>query len=592
MLGALTVTDTGSLTTDSITIANTAATGSGTANFNVFNGQAITSTGYETVTINTGTVVGVQNTVGVVTITGDTGGTAIETLKITGVNAILLTGAHALDIIDASALTGTGTSAAVTTTSAFAMTAASSATTITGSASVDMLFGSASASSIDGGAGADSITSGAGNDTILGGAGADTIVGAAGNDSIDGGAGDDRITMSGLTENDTVAGGDGTDTFVFTAVYTDGAALGSAISGFEVLELANTAAQAVAMSNFISNATFTRLDLGDLGGNLATVTNVPALVTDIRFLSGAAGDSLSFDRLVDNSSNSVTISNRSPITVAAYTDLDSETISISGSSSANDLTLSLATVSDLTTLNITGDADIIISAAIVGATKLATVSASTSTGTVTINASNTVVASTATAGSGVFTYTGGFVADSITGGTAADFLAGGAGNDTISGGTGIDSITGGAGADSMTGGSGADIYTLAVGSSSVFTASSFVGANIAAGDSVTFGSGIDVITDFTSGTDQLNVTATGIGAAAITGIGTAIATFLVNTVYLLSGTYVSSSGQFIIAADGGGADTLVIDSSAASTFAANTSAVVIIGVLSTAIDAAGVNDII
>jgi hypothetical protein len=363
--------------------------------------------------------------------------------------------------------------------------------------------------------------------------------------------------MTGLTENDTVAGGDDTDTLAITATYTDSASLASAVSGFEILELAPAAAQAVAMSNFINNATFTRVDFGDAGGtagDVIAVTNAPATVTTVRFLSGAAGDEFSFDRLIDNTSNSLTISNRAAITVDAFTDLDSETISISGSTSAMDLTLSLLTVTDLTTLNVTGDADILISAAIVGATSLATVDASTSTGAVTVDGSNSAAKITATAGSGVFTFTGGYIADSITGGTAADVLAGGAGSDTINGGSGSDTITGGAGADVITVGSGTDvIQTSALGSSATLGTTAQTITSIAI-------TGADLVTGMAAGDKIALVTTvyTAIGDGTGTTLLTAAATTATtadNGANLMRGTWVADgvttgSGTFVYSTTG------------------------------------------
>lgn len=78
--------------------------------------------------------------------------------------------------------------------------------------------------------------------------------------------------------------------------------------------------------------------------------------------------------------------------------------------------------------------------------------------------------------------------DSITSGAGTDYLSGGNGNDTILAGGGNDTILGGAGVDSMSGGDGADTFVFA-------SSSEFVKATAAA----------DVITDFTSGTDFLQL---------------------------------------------------------------------------------------
>jgi Ca2+-binding RTX toxin-like protein len=73
---------------------------------------------------------------------------------------------------------------------------------------------------------------------------------------------------------------------------------------------------------------------------------------------------------------------------------------------------------------------------------------------------------------------------------------GGGGNDTINGNAGNDTLIGGLGKDSMTGGLGADTFVfLSTGNSPV-------------------GSGRDVIVDFLSGTDEIDLTAIDANSAA------------------------------------------------------------------------------
>lgn len=71
--------------------------------------------------------------------------------------------------------------------------------------------------------------------------------------------------------------------------------------------------------------------------------------------------------------------------------------------------------------------------------------------------------------------------DTLTGSTGTDMLIGGAGSDRISGGAGDDIITDGAGRDTLTGGAGADVFILAADGQA------------------------DVITDFTVGTDRIDL---------------------------------------------------------------------------------------
>ncbi|MCP5072221.1 MAG: calcium-binding protein [Rhodobacteraceae bacterium] len=73
--------------------------------------------------------------------------------------------------------------------------------------------------------------------------------------------------------------------------------------------------------------------------------------------------------------------------------------------------------------------------------------------------------------------------DVVTGGGGLDLLYGGAGNDDLSGGNGNDTIHAGAGDDTLNGGSGADEFVL------------------------TQGAGNNVITDFTNGSDGIDLSA-------------------------------------------------------------------------------------
>ena len=193
----------------------------------------------------------------------------------------------------------------------------------------------------------------------------------------------------------------------------------------------------------------------------------------------------------------------------------------------------------------------------------------------------------------------------INGGQGSDFInAGGAGtnvvlsgdlgNDTVTGGTGADTIYGGDGddritggltsADSMIGGSGSDTFVQGA-NTSLTGAQTAAAANWAANDTVTFANGLDIITDFTTGTggDVIN----GIGGATPTaifgtanGIGNALTA---TTAYYLSGNY--SGTTFTVTANGAGADTLIVFGSA-GTVAAGTGDILLQGVNSSTLAAA------
>ncbi len=95
---------------------------------------------------------------------------------------------------------------------------------------------------------------------------------------------------------------------------------------------------------------------------------------------------------------------------------------------------------------------------------------------------NTITSAT----DGVFM--GSFKNDTITGSSSDDIIEGGEGNDTINGGEGNDTIIGGYGADIMDGGDGDDIFR--------YTSTASLQSK---------GSAYDVISDFTCGTDSLDL---------------------------------------------------------------------------------------
>jgi hypothetical protein len=150
---------------------------------------------------------------------------------------------------------------------------------------------------------------------------------------------------------------------------------------------------------------------------------------------------------------------------------------------------------------------------------------------------------------------------SITGGAGADVITGGDVADQITGGAGADNITGGAGADSIVltdTDNAVDTVNLVEGDSVKYTAATFAGATVAAGDTITFGNGVDTITGFdpTDG-DILR----GVDAAELpdTGIGVATATGFADDTFFLSGAYNAGTGVFTVAANGAGADTMILD---------------------------------
>lgn len=159
-------------------------------------------------------------------------------------------------------------------------------------------------------------------------------------------------------------------------------------------------------------------------------------------------------------------------------------------------------------------------------------------------------------------------ATSVTGSAAADSILGSASADTINGGAGNDSITGGNGGDIINVGTGTDTVVFGA------TGQTFSGA-VASGTTVL--TGVDVISGMAAG-DILSVYA-GVGIAS-GGSGTTVGTSLmsagtVNAVAIVKGNYNTTTGIFTTNASG--TDSLVQWDSNGATSAGNVESVVLVG---------------
>jgi hypothetical protein len=285
--GTLTLTDTGTATTDAATLTN-----SGILNANVLGGAAVTSTGYETLNINVGSgsaTNAAAQTLGAVTVTVDTGGASV--VNFTGGNSVS-TGAISAATINASALTGSST---------FTMTSATGATSITGTANNDSIGASSVASSVDGGAGNDTITGGTLNDTLIGGDGNDSITGGRGKDNITGGAGVDTFVIAQPTVAAVTSTVGAPDVITDFTSGTDKLSLGQTVTAFlgnyANFTIAQTAANADGRGNlayFVTGENNLYVQASTTGGinvntdTVVTLSNVTSLTaTDL--LLGAQG---------------------------------------------------------------------------------------------------------------------------------------------------------------------------------------------------------------------------------------------------------------------------------------------------------------
>jgi hypothetical protein len=175
--------------------------------------------------------------------------------------------------------------------------------------------------------------------------------------------------------------------------------------------------------------------------------------------------------------------------LANDTDANGDTLSLTGVSDAvnGSVTFSNGNVIFTPSTNFTGNAsfDYSISDG-KGGTSTANVSVAVGTvqnggngpDTLTGNDGNDILIG----GQGPDTLIGNAGDDTLIGGNGTDLLLGNAGDDLLYGGNGSDTLTGGLGTDTLTGGNGEDIFVFAS------------------------GEGIDTITDFKLGTDQIGLT--------------------------------------------------------------------------------------
>jgi Ca2+-binding RTX toxin-like protein len=337
----------------------------------------------------------------------------------------------------------------------------------------------------------DAITGGAGNDIILGGAGTDAITGGLGIDNLSGGDGVDTFTVAangagfvGLTSAETVNGGAGTD--VLTFAVGDVAVASTDLLGLSLIET-------ITFQNVTNTSSITLTDAVYTANGVAslTISNVTATSGALTVAAGSlsAANSVKVDiSKTDNSATAAIALGAGADTVTVDMQaLDNTTTVITGSAGNDTLAIQANTGGGAITV-------------VAGVTGFETVSFTTAAGTYSavVNDANVASGITQTVDGSILTGTlawdGALELDgqfNITTGSGIDALTGGAKNDTISAGSGADVITGGLGADQLTGGAGADTFVYALGASFVSTASN---ATLT-----------DTITDWTSGTDKLQV---------------------------------------------------------------------------------------
>ena len=542
--GTLTLTSTGTATTDSVSL-----TAPATGAVNVFAGQNLTVSKYETLTVATGTASTAAQTLGTIGITADTGGTSA--LRFTGVNNISIGAATAVSI-DASGMTGAGT---------FTQTAAAGTTTtsITGTANNDTILGGTAASSLTGGAGNDSITGGIGNDTINGGDGADQITGGVGRDSLTGGSGIDTFVFAANAAGAVVSSQSAPDTITDFTSGTDKLQIAQTITAFlgnfTTLSSAQAAVVADTRANlafFVTSENTLYVTAANTGIPVATDTvitlqGVTSLAsTDFGLGSQGTGATLTLTAAAANLSNTAS-TNSSGVTAALDETINSTAAFLVLSSidgGAGNDTLNITSAPGTTLTSLTNTSPPTGAQALVNNVERVVFQAGIGTfqmqDTANLAVSNTsatagVTALTMGAGAGQsFTSTNG-VATAVTLGAgvgqSASISGGAATNSITLGGAGQSATITGIGSNTITtsqanalgstfiGGAGTS-DTLAINSAGTVT----LAATAAPGGAAAF-SGIDTVT--LTGISTLNVTPTaalavtqGAGATTVNGTGT------------------------------------------------------------------------
>ena len=426
-----------------------------------------------------------------------TGGAGADTISLSAATAVT---ANMTGVTGVESVVTTGSAADVSITVGNAAVIATSGTltvnasSLVAGGSIELTYdGSAvnvatKAQNVTGSAGDDTITGGDGNDIIVGADGNDSITGGSGIDNLSGGAGNDIFVVAttgtgftGLTTAETVSGGAGNDTLQFAAgTLTVAASDLVNVSGIETIEIQNTSQTA---SLTLTDAFFTANGATTLAINSNAATS-GALTLAASTLSAANSVQLTMNN-VANSAGHVINMGAGNDTLTLDLDVLNNTATIAGGTGTDTLVITANTAGGTITqgANVTGWETVSFAAAgVAGNFATATNDAGVAAGaTQTINGSNIT---------GTLLWNGSAEKDgkfSITGGTGADSLTGGDLADTIIGGAGADQITGGAGADSLTGGIGAD---------------TFVYASVAQSNATN----TDSVTDWTSGTDKLQIT--------------------------------------------------------------------------------------
>jgi Ca2+-binding RTX toxin-like protein len=385
-------------------------------------------------------------------------------------------------------------------------------------------LGTANADSIIGWDGKDVIDTGAGNDTVDGGAGADSILGGLGDDSLSGGLGNDSIdagdgndTINDFIGTNALKGGLGADTITGSGTMTGGAGDDLLIAG-----------EYFSGDTYIFNLGDGKDTIAEYGASNALGIPGPGMDDTLQFGAGIVAATVSLSRsgndlvFAVNTSDQVTMKDWYLSGIGSgygYRFLEKVQFA-DGTIWTTDTIRAMAIPASGT-----AGADSILGwdgkDVIDGGAGNDTIDGGAGADTLTGFDGFDLIYG----GDGDDNINGGLNGDTLYGGNGNDFIGGGQGLDRIDGGEGNDTIIGGLGTDTLTGGSGADRFSFKH-----------------ALDGVT---NIDTITDYTSGQDVIELS-----ASIFTAFSGQIGSYVAPSAYL---TYNSATGVLAYDADGAGA---------------------------------------
>ena len=323
----------------------------------------------------------------------------------------------------------------------------------------DTLSGQQGNDWIFGGEGADSLDGGAGNDVLLGGEGNDTLTGGADEDLLIGGEGDDTLTGGGDADTFVFGEDSGDDTITDFATTQDKIDL-STLAQTITWEQLQSKITAIADNPLTTNVdeSGTKIDLSDWGGGTITLTGITSTdLTESMFV---------LDRIVgDDDSDDVLQGGTSDDSMRGGTGADTFVFNEdSGSDTITDFSTTEGDTIDLTAFT----------ASITWAQLQAVMTqVDDDAGTTEVDETATVI-DLSSFGGGQITLEGITKTDLTEDMFVLDDFAGGDGDDTIEGTSRDNRLTGGDGADTF-------VFGLDHGS--------------------------DAITDFTAGTDKIDLSA-------------------------------------------------------------------------------------